>query len=901
MRSGRRGFCLYLICTIVGITPVLAASGVGWNPAKLPLAFEANTGAWEDNVRFAAHGTGGLMLFETGGGVQFRAPGAESGPVRQELAGAARPQGAGKEPLAGSVNYLLGAPDNWHIGVPTYSKIEFPQVYPGIDLIYYGVQNQLEYDFVISPGSSPRKIRLKFTGVEKMQIERDGDLLLSTRQGIFRHNRPRIYQIRNGQRVEIEGRYVLLRKGHVGFQVGEYDRLETLIIDPVLTYSTTRPLGSDDRAYAMAVDSSGCAYVTGETWTTSGGLSGGGQHAFVTKLNPAGTAALYTAYIGGESRDTGHGIAIDVAGNAYVAGFTYSQNFPTTSGALRRSASQQEAFVLKLNPTGTSLVYSTLLGGSGTDYAAAIAVDSAGQAHVTGYTSSLDFPTTSGALKRSFSGGFYDAFMVKLNAAGNALLYASYLGGSGNDTGAAIALDPAGNIYVAGTTASSDFPTRNPVQSSGGINTDAFVTKLNASGQLFYSTYLGGNGADSGNAIVADATGNAYVAGSTFSLNLPVTAGCYQNQLAGAYDAFAAKLSTAGSIIYATYLGGKDSDTATAIALDTAGNVYIGGNTYSIDFPTRNAVQTGPGGNGDVFFASLDHNGAAVLYSSYLGGSGSDSAAAIALDPPGNIYVAGYTFSANFPVTQPYPATGRGRTFVSKIGNNQALTPAIVSVSPASGEGNYQSFRFEYQHPNGFSNLSLVQVLISDHLSGAGACYILYDRPDNLLILAMDPGSGGYMVPLLKTSPPLGNSQCTINVAGSTVSASGTSLVLTLDIALKSSFAGGKNIYMLAMDQAGQLAGWSIMGSWTVPANTPPIYQCHAAIRQRLAPVVSFDVFGCQWRAGFATGTSACEQRSYRSSRVLCTLRSRKQFCISGHGSRHGSDWAGSAWNRQHT
>lgn len=803
---------------------------------KLPLAFEANSGLWEPGVKFAARASGHILLFEASGAMRIIGPpgSAEQGgaTVGMRLLGA-RPQPvlARGEPLEGKNHYLLGSdPARWRLNVPTFSRIEYREVYPGVMLVYRGNQRQLEYDFVLASGVSPGVIRLDFTGTQAVQIAPGGELVVRTPWGELRHHRPRVYQEVDGARVEIAGRYRKLARHQVGFQVAAYDPLKPLVIDPIMSYSTYLGGSADDRAYGIAVDSAGCAYIVGETWSSNfprvpgyQPASAGERDVFVAKLNATGTSLVYSTYIGGRGRDSGRSIAVDASGSAYVTGFTYSQNFPVTAGAFQTSSGgQEEAFALKLNASGTGLLYSTYLGGRGSDFGAGIAVHSNGEALLCGYTSSPNFPTTSGALRSAFAGGYYDAFVAKLNASGSGLVYSTYLGGGGTDTAAGIAVDAGGNAYVTGQTGAADFPTRNPFQTLSGF-VDAFVTKLDPSGQLVYSTYLGGRSSDFGNSVAVDSSGSAYVSGATASTDFPVTAGSYQTSNHGSYDVFVAKLNPQGTaLVYSTLLGGAGAEEARGIAVSGSGQALVAGWTYSIDFPTQTPVQGSPGGNGDGFVAVLNSQGSALYYSTYLGGSGSDNVQAIATDPSGNAYVTGWTLSSDYPITAGAvrsTSSGSVDAFVSKIGAN--LPPSAMSVSPASGTGASQTFRLEYSDPNGFADLSLVQVIFHNVLDGVGSCYILYNRAGNTMYLAFDSGMGATSLPVVSASGSLENSQCVVNVGGTTVSGSGNSLVLNIPITFKPVFGGLRNVYMLAVDNAGQVGGWYVAGSWTV-TGTPP-------------------------------------------------------------------------------
>ena len=628
---------------------------------KLPLRFEANPGQTDEQVKFLARGTGHtLFLTPTEAVMVFtkreqtaksRLQGARLRPeeavhvtrtvLRMTFVGAnPEPRVVGAEELPDKANYFIGNdPAKWRTNVPTYARVQYTDVYPGIDLIYYGSQRRLEYDFVVRPGADPRTIALGFQGADKLEVDPQGDLVLHTGAGEIRQRKPVIYQEIGGVRREIAGGYVLKGESRVGFHVAVYDTSRPLVIDPALVYSTYLGGSADDAGVGIAVDAAGNAYVTGSTAsanfpTTAGAfqttLGGGGVgfDAFVTKLNSTGSALLYSTYLGGSNNDdSGVGIAVDGAGNAYVTGSAFSTDFPTTPGAFQSSfGGVRDAFVTKLNPTGSTLVYSTYLGGTGDDGGVSIAVDTAGSAYVSGFAQA-GFPTTTAAFQPGFGGGPYDAFVTKVDPMGSALVYSTYLGGSGDDeVFGGLAVDASGNAYVTGFTTSANFPTTpGAFQTTfGGAGPlgfgDAFVTKLNSTGSMpVFSTYLGGSGDDFGAGIAVDGNGNAYIAGSTASTNFPTTPGAFQTTFGGSGplglgDAFVTKLNPTGSaLIYSTYLGGSGDDFATRIAVDVLPNpsAYVTGNTASTNFPTTaGAFQTtlggvGPFGAGDAFVAKI--------------------------------------------------------------------------------------------------------------------------------------------------------------------------------------------------------------------------------------------------------------------------------------------------------
>jgi hypothetical protein len=681
---------------------------------QLPLSFEANQGQTDPKVKFLSRGRGYTMFLTSraetalvlrkpspkrdslhAAGLRFAAARPEAQPdtppvvVRMKLDGAnATPHVDGLEELPGKANYFIGNdPAKWRTNVPTYARVKYHAVYPGVDLVYYGNQQQLEHDFVVTPGASPSAITLGFEGAEKLSLDAQGDLVLATKNGEVQLQKPVCYQLEtNGAREETAGSYVLKGKNQVGFEIAAYDASKPLVIDPVLVYSTYLGGSNIDEGVGIAVDSVGNAYVTGlaisTNFPTTGGAFqttlGGGQDAFVTKLDPTGSGLVYSTYLGGSTSDSGLDIAVDSAGSAYVSGSTISADFPTTVGAFQTTyRGNQDAFVTKLNPTGSALAYSTYLGGTGVDFFAyGIAVDSIGNAYVTGDTQSTDFPTTLGAFQTT-SGGNQDAFVTKLNALGTLLLYSTYLGGTGFESGNGIAVDSADSAYVIGRTTSTDFPTTSGAfqMAFGGV-VDAFVTKLNVAGSaLVYSTYLGGSSDfEEGEGIAVDSIGNAYVTGETASNNFPTTGGAFQTTYGGGYeDAFVTKLNASGSApVYSTYLGGSGNDQGFGIRLDSAGSAYVTGGTDSTNFPvTSGALQMTSSGGFDAYMTKLNPAGSGLVYSTYLGGSGFDRGDGIAVDSAGSAYMTGETTSNNFPTTSGAFQTalsGSEDAFVTKIG-----------------------------------------------------------------------------------------------------------------------------------------------------------------------------------------------------------------------------------------
>ena len=717
-----------LICLPTGVVQAsLRLSG-----PSVPLYFEANQGQAPEEVDFLSRGNGYTIVLKNtealitlqhpqeGTSVTDDSTPPQAGDatrrsiVRMQLVGAnEHAQASGQQPLGGKVNYLLGNDSaKWRTDIPAYTRVQYGEIYPGIDLVYYGNQGQLEYDFIVQPGADPSVIQLTFTGATP-RLDETGDLFLNTTDGDLRLRKPYIYQEIEGQRQPIDGGYVLSPlpggKAHpepsrrsqgegahsLTFQLATYDPTKPLILDPILTYSSYLGGNGLDNGVAVTTDAAGNVYITGDTASNDfladvaepsfDTFGGGSRDAFVVKLDSDGRL-VYVTYLGGSARDVGHGIAVDSLDRAYVTGETNSTNFPTQGanadticGVDNSCPGDNDAFVTWLNPSGSALIFSTFLGGGNDDRSNAIAVDMGGNVYVTGFTESSNFPGQNCFGEESGApGGFgnRNAFVLKYDST-TSPIYSCFLGGSGSDEGLSIAVDTAGSAYVTGRTRSDDFPTQEPFQpmfGGGEGDGDGFVTKLNASGSaLVYSTYLGGNEDERGADIAVDAAGSAYVTGTTFTDNFPTTADAIQPALRGFRDGFVTKLNASGSaLVYSTYLGGDANDIGRGISVDAAGNAYVIGYTRSDDFPTMNAIQPMSGGGDneeDGFVTKLNASGSALVYSTYLGGNEDERGADIAVDADGNVYVTGRTRSADFPLVDALQSdlSGFSDAFIVKI------------------------------------------------------------------------------------------------------------------------------------------------------------------------------------------------------------------------------------------
>jgi hypothetical protein len=690
---------------------------------RLPLSFEANEGQADAQVKFLSRGKGYTLFLSSTeavlalGGKTDEPPGvrkqsaiieervskAHSLALKMQLVGC-NPNSriTGLDKLPGKSNYFIGKdPKKWRINISHFAKVRYEEVYPGVDLVFYGNQNQFEYDFIVAPGAKPEAITLAFEGADNVEIDNQGNVVLHTESGEVVNHIPLVYQEVDGVKQSIAGRYVLKGRNLIEFQIDAYDSDRTVVIDPVLSYSTYLGGTASDSGQGIDVDSAGNVYVTGSTSSTNFPTSEGafqtagvGGDAFVAKFNPTGSALVYSTYIGGDNGDAAYDISVDGEGNALLTGNTSSTDFPTKNAyqsSLNGGGDAGDVFVLKLNSEGTALMYSTYLGGQGLDSGLGIGTDPSGNIYVTGNTFSSDFPTTPGVLiPDSNSGAFVEAFVTKVNPAKSgqeSLVYSTYLtnvtlGLMGYSVyGKGIVADRFGNAYVTGSTDSWYFPTSpDAFQTTIGsaITTDAFVTKMSSDGTFFwYSTYLGGNGNDEGRGISVDSSGNAYVTGLTYSTNFP-TKNPLQSSNQGVTDVFITKLNPSGSaLIYSTYLGGGDFDIGYGVAVDPTGNAHLTGSTSSDDFPVVNSFQSNFGGGlRDAFATKVSSDGSKLLYSTYLGGSGDDDIGdAMATDPAGNVYVTGITTSADFLTVNPFQNTLKGTVdaFVVKIKTSTAM------------------------------------------------------------------------------------------------------------------------------------------------------------------------------------------------------------------------------------
>lgn len=682
--------------------PAAAAKArISENYGKLPMSFEENRGQTGGGVQFLSQGQGySLFLTSRGAVLSLRSQLSPTKPgkhavVRMEFSGAHPAAVTGEDRQAARSSYFVGNdPAQWVVDAPNYARVRYRALYPGVDLVFYGNQRQLEYDLVVAPGADPGAIRLKFDGLDGLRLDRDGDLLLRTGAGEIRQHRPILYQERGGVRQPVEGRYVLQSHGRVAFRVARYDRRRPLIIDPALSFATYLGTSGFEQFDpltgtfpAVAVDFLGYAYVTGFNGGSAANFPGnptvlgpGGTEVFVVKLNATGTALLYSVVLGGGMMDVGGGIAVDASGNAYITGFTSSSNFPVSGGAPQNSIhSMQNAFVTEINAAGNGLLYSTFLGGTGNDWGRGIAVDNAGNAYVTGAadeSAGTNFPLVN-ALSSTPAAGF----LAEVNSAGTAFVYSTFLSAG---IGYGVAVDSTGSAYVAGTTGTPNAYAQE----------QAYVLKVNPAGAgISYGPVLFGNAADQsiGFAIALDSQNNAYVTGMTDDPAFPVTMGAAQTAYGGgSSDGFALKLDTAGELppVYATYIGGLGSniypERGTGIGVDVDGYAYVAGTTQCIRFPSANPI------------SGAQHGGPAVLLRSTNTGSSwspvslagnFDQVTALAIDLSGNIYAG--TSTSNPPSSGGvyggvYKSTNSGSTWTLASSGITSTTVDALAVDPSN-------------------------------------------------------------------------------------------------------------------------------------------------------------------------------------------------------------------------
>jgi Beta-propeller repeat len=650
--------------------------------SRLPMRFEENRGQWNPEVLYAARaggpsGHGGLFLASAGPVLVGSA--GKGAPARRVdvrlLHGNLTPKIEPLDRLSTQTNYFIGGRTNWRTGISQYSRVAYRSVYPGIDVVYYGTPDQLEYDFLLSPGADPAAIRLRFQGADDVKVNSAGDLVIEVGGAQFVQKRPLLYQQdpRTSQLNPVEGHYRLLADGVIALDVSRYDRSRPLVIDPVVTYASFLGGSATDQINQVITDAKGLIYVVGYTDSTNlqptyngvTGASAGDNDAFIAIFNPAaygGPSLTYLTYLGGSNNDAATGIAVDGGGNLYVTGTTSSTNFPTAGNAVQtalalgttETAFNPNVFVSVISQNN-GLVYSTYYGGTGGDYPYGIGLDAQGNIYVGGTTSSTDFPVTPNAFAAVLWGPS-DVFVLELNINATSALYATYIGGEDADDGRGFAVTPTGQVYFAASTLSTEFPMAGYSYQnylSGIENIVIGELDLTKSGNqsLVYSTYFGGTTIDEVRQLILDPSGNPLLTGWTLSSDFPVSTNAMMSQYGGAGNAFVARVNLtappSGFVLYSTYIGGSGGDVGYGVATDQAGNLYCAGYTLSADFPvTSNAAQSQWGDGIEAFLVKFNPavaGSGALEYGTYFGSDGFHVATGVAVSPNGAMLIGGYT------------------------------------------------------------------------------------------------------------------------------------------------------------------------------------------------------------------------------------------------------------------
>ena len=704
---------------------------------KLPLQFEANQGQTDPRVKFLAHGPGYTVFLTSGQMVLSLRPSAVApNPpensasvvpksadkvIEFDLVGAnPNPAVAGENLQPGKANFFVGKdPQKWQTNVPIYRQVRYTNIYPGIDLVYYGNQSRVEHDFVIAPGADPRQIQMDIKGVDRLSLDRNGDLVLHKGSDEVRLQAPILYQEFHGLRVPVAGTYSLQNASHISFTLGQYDKTMPLVIDPVLVYGTFLGGLADDQAVGISVDSAGSAYVVGSTQSTNfplASLNGpppSGTNVFVAKLDVSGSSLVYADYIGGSSDDYPSAMVMDGSNRVFITGYTYSGDYPTVNPYQANFAGALDGFVTEVASDGASLLYSSYLGGSDYDFPSGVALDPTGDIFIAGSTYSQDFPVAN-AFQSTVSpnqNGYFGqyGFLTELTPDGSTLVYSTYFAGSQNivqscngqpcwpapqSAISGVAVDGAGNAYVAGDTNTYDFPIiEGAYQTSNTTTYDqqvGFVSKFDSSGNLAYSTYFEAVPENNSyffiSAIAVDQAGSAYISGASYSSGaLPLTTpNLCDPAISGCSIGFITKFDPTGaSLVYSTYLAANIDAYPQSVRVDSSGDAYVlsqsgGGDPSQLVNPIE--VFTS---QEDVLVQEIDPTGGTQLFSTFLGGYGDEFPSGIALDSAAAIYVTGSTNSTDYPITAAALQNtlgGNYDAFVIKIGT--AVAPA-VSISPS--------------------------------------------------------------------------------------------------------------------------------------------------------------------------------------------------------------------------
>jgi hypothetical protein len=795
--------------------------------AALPQSFEPVAGQ-DKRAEFTSHGVGyTLSVAPNTAHMQLihaaaRPRQTKSASLQFTLVGAnpeARAEAMGLQ--AGKANYLIGNnPDLWQTGIPQYGRIEYRQVYPGIDVAYYGNHQQLEYDFILGPHADPGRIRLAIDGADRIRIDKTGDLVLTVGDAEIRERKPVLYQDTPNGRRPVQGRYVARGKNQVGFEVASYDKNTPLVIDPVVVFSTYFGGTGDDIALSLALDASNNIYISGLTGSptlhgtyTIGAPSSSGSDtaAFVAKFSPAG-ALIFSTFIGGSNDQAfASAVSLDSSGNIYLSGNTSSATFPTLDPIQKTYGGGDDVFVLELNPSGNALIYSTYLGGSKLDYATGVAVDASGNTYVTGSTESANFPVVNAVQPKL--PGTLNTFAVKIAPGGGSFIYSTYYGGSAVDFSNGMTIDTAGDLILYGDTSSTNFPVLNALQpsfcgwSAGQTvsNNHGWVAMLNPAGVPLYATYICGSVAgDAVRAGLVDSSGNLIISGGTESATFP-TLNAFQSVYGGGTeDAFVMRLTSTGALISSTYLGGNGDDVGRGLALDSTGTIYIVGGTASTNFPTMAPLQSANAGSYDGFLTKMNPTASQLIFSTYVGGSLSDEGYSVKVDSQANAYLVGITDSSNFPTSnafQPKYGGGSDDAFVAVVWTCVFTLPP-PGAFPVGGASGVQSVTTTPECGWTATTGTPWITITSSPASGTGSGSVSY---------TVSPNSGA----LRTGSLTIGGQSVAITQAGAPLP------TLTVTLTNSASFTQGQNGATYTATVSNSAAGSPTSGTVTVTETVP--------------------------------------------------------------------------------
>lgn len=810
-------FCLF---TFV-LSGSLAMSLFAAMPTRLDQGFEQNTGQFQPGIRYGLQRQDLNAAFRPGGrtALMWR----DSPTIDIEFVGARQTEPQPGTPRGAVARYYSG-PGARLIEGRQFETIRYPQLYPGVDVMFHQARGSLEFDLSAERARDLQAVRWQVSGAE-VRLSASGDVEVINAGGILVQHRPQAYQVLGGHHVGITAEYVV-NSQTITLRLGPHDPDAYTVIDPAVYVVSYAGGTSSDAIYGLATDASGNIYATGESSSSS--LLGQpgvrqGLDAFLARLSSDGTSVQWITYLSGSGRDAGMHLAVDTSGGAVVAGRTASTNFPATGSAYQRtSGGSEDAFVARFNASGT-LQYATYLGGFGQDLALTVGVNLSGAAYVAGQTVASNFPTTAGAIRSTFAGGISDCFISVISPDGSTLQFSTYYGGNGTDVCKDLAVASDGSVWVTGTS-DGGLALTGALYGSVAGQSDAFISRISVTGGgVLFGTYLGGSSRDEGNAITLQG-GQVIVGGQTLSSDLPVTTGAYQAVNRGNLDGFVLFMNASSpSVGYLTYLGGSGQDVVTGVSRSAvSGRTWVTGYTASPDFPSVQARQATLAGQNDAFIVALESNGT-VSNATFLGGLGDDRSLASALDASEKLVIGGTTTSPNLPVTGNAPQTtlggGADGWFSASRPNNP---PTLTSITPTGATGTGTTFTVTASDLDGASDLSQVRLLIGSSTAQTSSCVVIYSVPNNTLSLLADNGttSAGLIVP--GSSSTLSNSQCTLRGTGSSATPSGNTVTVGINLQFTAAFGGSRNVYGSAVDASGGTDPYRQITTYNVFFNVAP-------------------------------------------------------------------------------